>query len=311
MGLDPAVRAALPRFFGTEDPAPADPVRAGRERMERLAAYGPALRGAVAVRDIVVPAGDRGVGVRAYAPPSPSGPAFVFFHGGGWVCGSVETYDVICRALSAALGAAVVSVDYRLAPEHRFPAALDDAWTATLAISAQPGRFGGPEPGVVVGGDSAGGALAAAVARRARDSGLELAGQALLYPVLDQPADHGSYETYAEGYGLTRETMAFYWRTYVGDGGGDDPDAAPLRCSDMTGLAPAVVVTAECDVLRDEGEAYASRLRAAAVPVAASRCPGVVHGFLRIAGEVAAAGAAFDQAVGLIAEMFGYRSAGG
>jgi acetyl esterase len=243
-----------------------------------------------------------------YAPPSPQGPAFVFFHGGGWVCGSVETYDVISRALATALGAVVLSVEYRLAPEHRFPAALDDAWAATAAICAQPGRFGAGEHGVVVGGDSAGGALAAGVARRARDCGLVLAGQALIYPVLDRPADHGSYATYAEGYGLTRETMAFYWRTYVG-AGGDDPDAAPLRCRDLTGLAPAVVITAECDVLCDEGEAYVARLRTAGVPVAAGRCPGVVHGFLRIAGEVAAAGAAFDQTVGLIAEMFGYRTA--
>lgn len=306
MSLDPQVRDALPQFFGTEDPPPDDVVLAARDRQQRLAAHGPTVVGEVSSRDEMIVGDDNEVPVRVYTPRDPAGPAFVAFHGGGWVSGSVSTWDVIWRAFAARLAATVVSVDYRLAPEHRFPAALDDAWLAARTVVDEADRFGAGD-GVVVGGDSAGGALAAAVARRARDAGLELAGQALIYPVLDPPANRESYRTFDRGFGLTAAAMGFYWSTYLGRADGDSLDAAPLRTADLHGLAPAVVVTAECDILRDEGEEYAHRLRAAGVPVASCRCDGLVHGFLRIAGEVDAAGAGFDRITDLMAEMFGYR----
>jgi acetyl esterase len=303
MALDPAVESALPKFFGTEDPPPADPIAAVRERLESLAAYGPEVRGEIETRDCVI-AGR--LPVRAYAPGRSGGPALVFFHGGAWVGGSVASHDVVCRALAARLAAVVVSVDYRLAPEHLFPAAIDDAWLATQTVADDPGRFGAPGDRIVVGGDSAGGELATAVARRARDAGLELAGQMLVYPVVDAPSDRESYLRYAEGYGLTRAAMQLMWRTYLGSASDDDPDAAPLRCGDLSGLAPAVVVTAECDVLRDEAEEYVVRLREAGVEVGARRYAGLVHGFLRIAGEVPAARAAFDDLIALTSAAFGY-----
>ena len=303
MALDPGVEAALPKFFGTEGPPPADPIAAARERLESLAAHGPEVPGEVETRDLVI-AGR--LPVRTYAPGRPGGPALVFFHGGGWIAGSIASHDLVCRALAARLGAVVVSVDYRLAPEHLFPAAIEDAWLATQAVAADPGRFGAPDGALVVGGDSAGGAVATAVARRARDAGLELAGQMLVYPVVDAPRDRESYLRYAEGYGLTRASMQLFWRTYLGAASDDDPDAAPLRCGDLSGLAPAVVVTAECDVLRDEAEEYAERLREAGVEVGARRYAGLVHGFLRIAGEVPAARAAFDDLIALTSETCGY-----
>ena len=307
MAIDPDVRASLPQFFGTDDPPPMDVVSASRERLERLAAYGPAATGTVSVCDQMVAFGSDEVAMRVYTPATPRGPGLVFFHGGGWVSGSIATHDVICRAFASRLSAVVVAVEYRLAPEHLHPAAVEDAWFATRSLAADPERFGISGAGLVVGGDSAGGALAAAVARRARDSGLELAGQVLIYPVADYPADRESYRRYGQGYGLTAAAMEFFVRTYAGDGERNDPDVAPLRCDDLSGIAPAVIVTAECDVLCDEGEEYAQRLRAAGVSVAAARCPGVVHGFLRIAGEVPAAAAGFDLVLGLMSEAFGYR----
>ncbi len=306
MAIDPDVQASLPQFFGTEDPPPVDVVSASRERLERLAEYGPAATGTVSVDDRVVTSESNEVAVRVYTPLAPSGPGLVFFHGGGWVSGSIHTHDVICRAFATRLSTVVVAVEYRLAPEHRHPAAIEDAWEATRAVAADPERFGIAGGSLVVGGDSAGGALAAAVARRARDSGLELAGQVLMYPVADYPADRDSYRRYAQGFGLTAAAMEFFVRTYAGDAERNDPDVAPLCCEDLSGIAPAVIVTAECDVLCDEGEEYAQRLRAAGVSVLAARCPGVVHGFLRIAGEVPAAAAGFDLVIELMSEAFGY-----
>ena len=306
MAIDPDVQASLPQFFGTEDPPAIDVVTASRERLERLAEHGPAATGAVSVDDQVVAAENNEVAVRVYTPVAPGGPGLVFFHGGGWVSGSIHTHDVICRAFASRLSAVVVAVEYRLAPEHLHPAAVEDAWLATRSIAADPGRFGISGAGLVVGGDSAGGALAAAVARRARDSGWELAGQVLMYPIADYPADRPSYRRYGQGFGLTAAAMEFFVRTYTGDAERNDSDVAPLRCEDLSGIAPAVIVTAECDVLCDEGEEYAQRLRAAGVSVYAARCPGVVHGFLRIAGEVPAAAAGFDLVLELMSEAFGY-----
>ncbi len=306
MAIDPDVQASLPQFFGTEDPPPIDVVAASRERLERLAEYGPAATGEVAVGDQAVASEGSQVAVRVYTPPTPASPGLVFFHGGGWVSGSIHTHDVICRAFASRLSAVVIAVEYRLAPEHLHPAAVEDAWLATRSIAADPERFGVSGAGLVVGGDSAGGALAAAVARRARDSGLELAGQVLMYPVTDYPADRDSYRRYEQGFGLTAAAMEFFVRTYAGDAERNDPDVAPLCCDDLSGIAPAVIVTAECDVLCDEGDEYAQRLRAAGVSVYAARCPGVVHGFLRIAGEVPAAAAGFDLVLQLMSEAFGY-----
>jgi acetyl esterase len=257
--------------------------------VEDLAAPGPA--GAVPVRVYTPEAAAPGSG---QAPP----PVVVWFHGGGWVVGTLDTYDPLCRALAAASGAVVASVDYRLAPEHRFPAAVEDCWAATRWVAAHAGEVGGSPDRIAVAGDSAGGNLATVVARRARDAGgPRLAFQLLVYPATDAAMDTASYQDLADGYYLTAPLMRWYWGHYLGDDrAGADPDASPLQAPDLAGLPPALVVTAEYDPLRDEGEAYAARLAEAGVPTVVRRHDGMVHGFFRWRGVLDAAAPAMAEA---------------
>jgi acetyl esterase len=242
------------------------------------------------------PAGD--LPVRAYTPEGePPFPIVVWFHGGGWVVGSLDTYDPLCRALAAAVPTVVVSVDYRLAPEHRYPAAVEDAYAATLWASRNAAQLGGAQHRLAVAGDSAGGNLAAVVALGARDrGGPAIAFQLLVYPVLDAAADTASWREHAEGFHLTAAGMRWYWDHYLGGADGAAPDASPLRAASLGGLPPALVICAEHDVLRDEGEAYAARLRQAGVAATVSRYPGVVHGFFRWRAVTGAAEAALQEA---------------
>jgi acetyl esterase len=210
-------------------------------------------------------------------------PALVFFHGGGWVVGSIATHDALARAITAGAHVAVVSVEYRLAPEHRYPAAAFDALVATAWVAAH-GRSLGIDPArIAVGGDSAGGNLAAVAALMARDDGgPPLSFQLLIYPITGDDLDTPSYRDYATGYMLTREAMQWYWDQYVPDKRQRaQPYVSPLRAPDLRGLPPALVVSAEYDVLRDEAEAYARRLNEAAVATRLIRYDGLIHGFLR------------------------------
>ena len=307
MGLDPEVEAALPRFFGTDEPPSDDPIAAGRRRLEAIAAHGPDPGRQVAARDIVIPAGEgEALPARAYAPEGACGPVLVFFHGGGWVSGSLDSHDVFCRAFAGRLSATVVSVGYRLAPS-----------TASRPPSRTPGWRRGWLPLIRVRSacrarvwSSAETAQAARsrppwrAGRETRASSWPARSSSI--PSSTRPAPRGSYDRYAEGYGLTRVAMEYQWRTYLDGADPDDPDASPLRCRDLRALAPAVVITAECDVLRDEAEEYAARMREAGVAVHARRYDGLVHGFLRIGGEVPAARAAFDDLIALTARAFGY-----
>jgi acetyl esterase len=212
-----------------------------------------------------------GVACRVYEPFGAARGTLVNFHGGGWVLGTLDTYDYIARALCAESGARVVNVGYRVAPEHPFPAAVEDAWAVVSALD-------GP---LAVCGDSAGGNLAAVCARRARDVGLPLALQALVYPVCDAGMDTESWRDFAEGTNLDAREMRWFWESYLGGADGLDPDASPLRAQDLRGLAPALVITCSHDVLRDEGETYAYAMRGAGVPVRLDRYEGMVHGFWR------------------------------
>jgi acetyl esterase len=239
----------------------------------------------VEVEDTAVPGPAGEVPVRIYRPAGGGPrPTIAWFHGGGWVCGSVEQSDVTCRRLAAAAEAVVVSVDYRRAPEARFPGPLEDCLAATRWCADHAGDLGGDPGRLVVGGDSAGGNLAAAVALVARDApdGPAIALQLLVYPVTDARCDSPSYEENGTGYLLTAGGMRWFWAHYLGDrpGAGDDPLASPLRAPDLGGLPRALVITAEFDPLRDEGEAYASRLAEAGVEVTCSRYDGMLHGFL-------------------------------
>jgi acetyl esterase len=227
------------------------------------------------------PAGD--LPARLYAPhaaPAPA-PLCVYYHGGGWAQCSIETHDASCRLLAHLAGVRVLSVEYRLAPEHRFPAAVDDAIAAYAHVAAHPERFGADPARLAVGGDSAGGNLAAVVALAARDDEavVDPAFQLLIYPACDMAAKAASVHTFADGFFLTEDDMDWYSGLYVSDDAQrSDPRASPLRAADVSGVAPAYVATCIPDPLRDEGEAYAERLREAGVPVAVRRF-GQLHGF--------------------------------
>ena len=236
-------------------------------------------------RTIPGPAGD--IPVRIYRPVENSGlPLLIWFHGGGWVIGDLDGADVTCRELASRSGAVVVSVDYRLAPEHRFPAAHEDCYAATVWAAAHAADLGADAHRLAVGGDSAGGNLAAVVALRARDEdGPPIRFQLLVYPVTDQNYETGSYRDNADGYLLTRDSMIWFWDHYLGPGGdGGHPHASPLRAADLSALPPAHVITAEYDPLRDEGEAYAVRLREEGVPASLTRYDGQIHAFFGMHG---------------------------
>jgi len=228
------------------------------------------------------PAGPLRVRVTAPAGPGPF-PVLVYYHGGGWVVGSIETHDLICRSLTNAADCVVVSVDYRLAPEHPYPAAVDDAYAAVVWVAEHARELNADPSRLAVGGDSAGGNLAAAVALKARDQGApHVALQVLIYPIMDCDFNSPSYLKNAEGYMLTRDSMIWFWNHYVSDlARRTEPYASPLRATDLSNLAPALVQTAEYDPLRDEGEAYAARLAEAGVPVTFTRYDGMIHGFVR------------------------------
>jgi acetyl esterase len=236
----------------------------------------------IATEDRTIPGPAGEIPVRVYTPAGEGAkPVIVYFHGGGWVVGELDTVDKPLRSLANRTGAVVVSVDYRLAPEHVYPAAFDDCYAATEWVAEHAGELGGNPAQVAVGGDSAGGNLAAAVALAARDrNGPPLVAQLLIYPVTNFDFTTASYTENGEGYLLTRGSMEWFWAHYLGAQDlGKDPYACPARADDLVGVPPAYVATAEFDPLRDEGEAYASNLRSAGVAVTAKRYDGMLHGF--------------------------------
>lgn len=234
------------------------------------------------IKDRDLPGLDENIPVRIYTPQgSEPFPILVYFHGGGFVMGNIETHDPLCRLLANRIGCIVVSVDYRLAPEHQFPAAVEDAYAATQWVAANATEINGDPKRIAVGGDSAGGNLATVVALIARDRGEPtLVYQLLLYPVTDATQSQASYEEYREGYLLTKDDMIWFFNHYFSsDTDTKNPYLSPLWAPDVKGLPPALVITAEFDPLRDEGEAYATRLQEAGVPVVCCRYNGMIHGF--------------------------------
>ncbi len=259
-------------------------VTEAREEVAREAAVVTGRRIAVGhVDEIRVPGGGGELAARTYVPAGapPSGPLLLFLHGGGWVVGDLETHDQTCRFLAREAGVRVLSLDYRRAPEHRFPAAVDDALSALRFCLEHGERVGADPARVAIGGDSAGGNLAAVVAQLAsRDGGPAPAFQLLIYPVTDLSRKRRSYELFGEGLFLTERQMDWYRDQYLPEAAAAlDPRASPLLAEELTGLPPAHVAIAGFDVLRDECEEYVQRLGDAGVPVSVTRATGSIHGF--------------------------------
>jgi acetyl esterase len=309
--LDADIARLLATVFAAPPSMPPDVValRAAAENAPKLLGGEPER--VHEVRDLTISGGVRGsLALRAYRPDHGAPvPVVLFAHGGGWVTGSLDSHDRVCRQLANRLRALVVAVDYACAPEHRYPAALDDVHAAWSWLEREAAMLGADPRRLVVAGDSSGGNLATALALRLRRRGLpQPAAQLLLYPAVDRRADSPSYERYAEGHNLTAAMMRWYWHEYDPEGACDDPELSPLAANDVARLAPAVVAIAGADVLRDEGMAYAERLRAGGVPVRLVACDGMIHGFLRWSGAVPAVRAHVDAICAALRDLLDTRS---
>jgi len=290
LGLPPrhSLSAAEARALPTaRPPAPAEPVQAVEDRT---------LPG---------PGGDLPVRIDRPVLNGPL-PALVFCHGGGWVVGSIAQTGSTCRALANRASCVVVSVDYRLAPEHVFPAAAEDSYVATRWVAEHGAEIGVDPARIAVGGLSAGGNLAAVVPLMARDrGGPAIAFQFLGYPITDHNFDTPSYLANADGFGLSRADMIWFWQHYVPNSSDrDNPHVSPMHEPDLSGLPPALIVTTEFDPLRDEAEAYGARLRDAGVAVTCTRYDGMIHGFVGMAHLLDKGREAFDQTVAALQSAF-------
>jgi len=277
MPLKPLVKSLLEAMAEASRPSISDlPPAQGRE-MYRLMHQDLSRPDLHAVSDSTA----GGVPIRIYRPDAGDAkPCLVFFHGGGWVIGDLDTHDAPCRLLAKASNCVVIAVDYRLAPEHQYPLPLDDCYSAFCWIHENAQRLGIDPDKLAVGGDSAGGNMAAVVCLRARDeSGPPIQHQLLVYPVTNAAMNTESYRDNGEGYMLTSATMSWFFDHYVTENDRQDPFVSPLLSPDLTQLPPATVFTAEFDPLRDEGEAYAKRLEEAGVRTLIKRFDGQIHGF--------------------------------
>lgn len=280
MPVNPQAQVVLDMMAATGFKLVGDPVA-----VREMLALTPRPQGepVASVEDRTITANGAQIPVRIYRPESGPAvkPALVWFHGGGWVIGSLDGSDFGCRIMANASGCTVISVDYRLAPEYKFPTAVDDCLAVTKWVAENGPELGVDGARIAVGGDSAGGNLAAVVSQLARDGGgPAIAFQALVYPVTNYDFSTASYRDNAEGYLLERDSMEWFWGHYLrSEADGASTKASPLRHTNLAGLPPAIVLTAEFDPLRDEGEAYAERMRAAGVPVEARRYDGQIHGF--------------------------------
>ena len=272
-------------------------------RAASAAATGP-HRSSLAAEDVAIPGPAGMIPARLYEPPGvglEQRPLIVYFHGGGWVLGDLDTHDSVCRFLAANAAAAVLSIDYRLAPEHPFPAAVEDAFAAFRWATAESARLGADPSRIAVAGDSAGGNLAAAVSLLARDDdGPDPAMQVLLYPIADATGGQWSRDAFADGFLLTKADMEWFENHYLPPGTDRaDPRVSVLR-ADTSGLPPTYVTTAGFDPLRDEGEDYAERMREAGVSVALRRHPGLIHGFAHMTEISRTARAAMHELAGAV-----------
>ncbi len=331
MPLDPEAKASLEKRIemGVLEPHESTPEEARALQAARPNLPGPEV---ASVSDHLAPGPHGDVPVRVYVPflphpnPLPEGegdsrtgdevpasagttglPVCMWFHGGGWVIGSVATNDATCRALANAAGAIVVSVDYRLAPEHKFPIPFDDSYAATVWAAENAASLGGDPSRLAVAGASAGGNLAATISLRARDEvGPSLVQQSLIYPVTDRDYSRPSYAENGVGYGLSYASMLWFWDCYLSsESDASNPYVAPMLAEDLSDLPPAFVLTCEYDPLRDEGEAYAERLREAGVPTKHSRYDGMIHAFFNAGVPFTRTWDAINETAGELRKAFG------
>ena len=306
MPLDPQAQQVLDQMAALGLP-PNHTVSPEEARANMLARPRPEGPEVAKVEDRTIANGNFQVPVRIYTPAG-SGPFPVlsWFHGGGWVIGNLETADATARHLAVGAGCVVVSVDYRLAPEAKFPVPFDDCYAATQWIVQNAASINVDPSRIAVGGDSAGGNLAAGICLAAKDrGGLPIAFQLLVYPVTAVDFGTGSYVQNADGYLLTMDGMKWYWNHYLSsDADASNPYAAPLAAKDLSGLPPALVITAEFDPLRDEGEAYAKKLRDAGVDATATRYDGMMHGFFGMSAVLDKGAQAVAQASSALMAAF-------
>jgi acetyl esterase len=306
MPIDPQIQAVMDQVAALNLPPHYEvgAVQARANAALRPRAPGPEVASVV---DRSVPGPDGDVPVRVYTPEGVGPfPVLVYIHGGGMVIGTLDTSDGSCRHLCDKVGCVVVSVDYRLAPEHTFPAAPEDCYAVTKWVAENSSEIAADPSRIAVGGESAGGNLAAAVALMTRDrGGPTVLLQVLLYPMTSYDFDSASYHENAEGYSLTRTTMMWYWDQYLGSKADvTNPYAIPASSTNLKGVAPAIVLTAEFDPLRDEGEAYAKQLSAAGVNTTCTRYDGVIHGFFGMSAVVDKSKEAVNQVAAALKTAF-------
>jgi acetyl esterase len=301
--IERVAKSVLPPFYtvSAED--------ARRLYKETRAVLSPPVPEVSEVRDLVAPGPAGPIPLRLYRGLATAGgaplPVLVYFHGGGWTIGDLDTHDIVCRTLANKARCAVVAVDYRMGPEHKFPAAVEDCVAATRWVAEQAAALGVDAARIAVGGDSAGGNLATVVAITLRDAGgPRLVFQALVYPATDQRMDTASHARFGEGYLLTRNNMLWFRDNYLAAADYDDWRASPIRAADLARLPPAHIITAGYDPLVDEGRAYSDRLLAAGVPVLYECFEGMAHGFLTMGGVVAAANHALYRLGQSLAQAF-------
>ncbi|HWG74931.1 MAG TPA: alpha/beta hydrolase [Acidimicrobiales bacterium] len=302
MPLDPQIEALLEQMAAIDNVDFSEMTPEGlRQTMKMIAAADGPAEAVDSVEDASAdgPAGT--IPVRIYRPAGAGTaplPLLVWYHGGGWVIGDLDTADTTCRKLANRSGALVVSVDYRLAPEHPAPAPVEDCWAALCWVAGVATELGGDASRLAVGGDSAGGNLSALLAARARDNGGPgLRYQLLVYPATDLTRSYPSHVENGDGYMLTNEATAWFLSHYLGpDDDPKHPSLSPLYIDDLGGVAPAFIITAEFDPLRDEGEAYGARLRDGGVAVDLRRYDGMIHGFFQMGGVTPVADSAVSDA---------------
>jgi acetyl esterase len=305
--LDPTVRQLLEAAEAEGNPPleSFSPVEARQLAADSLKLIGGTLEPVRSIENLRIPGPDCEIPIRVYTPDAPAPrPALIYFHGGGWVVCDLDTHDVVCTAIANRAGSTVIAVGYRLAPEHKFPAAVIDSYAATAWVAANAEQLGIDAKRISVGGDSAGGNLAAVVSLKSRDEkGPAISHQILVYPVTDLSSfSTPSYQEFGEDHYLTKKEMEWFRENYLRNmDDARNPDASPLLARDLSRLPPALIITAECDPLRDEGAAYAKRLIDAGVPVTYTCYAGMIHPFFSLSGAIPQAFGAIQQVADAVA----------